>query len=107
MNRIIRCFLNADLRGQHLSLSSLARAHKIRTDQLEPGSFLVFVNKRRTILKLFASNNVIAYYKTNTQRPVDLRVISQIPLVFNGLTINYDKALEKMFNNNYRIGNLQ
>lgn len=92
-NNIMRVFLNADLRAGHDGLSKLAKDNGVRTDQLEPGNYVIFINSKRNKLKMYAANQVIAYLRLKDNRSLDLRTIKHLPRVFNGKTINYDLAL--------------
>lgn len=93
MNKIYRCFFDVDLRNGHHGLSILAIKNKINIKLLDNGEFVVFINRRRNALKLFAANNTIAHYKQN--HIIDLNTIRLLPTVFNGTEIKYDAALEK------------
>lgn len=96
-NRIIRYFPESDLRCGHLGLSVVARKHKIDTSELSPGEFLVFSNKTKNKMKIYAPGNVIAYLKSPDNRRLDLRVITLIPRFFNGTDFNYSGALKELF----------
>lgn len=93
MNKIYRVFFDTDLRNGHLGLAKMARDAKIKLEALAPGNFVCFINRTQTSIKLFAPGNVIAYYRST--RRIDLNVIANIPTVFNGSAIAYEKALEK------------
>lgn len=93
MNKIYRCFFDTDLRNGHDGLTSLAVRNKINLNLLDHGEFVVFINRRRNALKLFAANNVIAHYRQS--HAIDLDTIRLLPTVFNGTDIKYDAALEK------------
>lgn len=93
MNKILRYFPDSDLRGQHLSLSIQASRAGLNVNSLGAGDFLVFVNRKRDKVKLFASGNVVAYLKMPDGKKLDPRVIQYLPRHFNGSKINYDAAM--------------
>jgi hypothetical protein len=95
-NRIVRCFLDADLRCSHDGLAKIAKDSKVNVRDLESGEYAVFVNSARNKVKVYAHGEVLAYLRLPRGRSVDLRVIQHIPAAFNGKTINYDSALAKM-----------
>lgn len=95
MSQILRVFLNADLRAGHDGLTTLAKDQKLDVKAIEPGSYIIFLNRRRTILKLYCSGNVIAHLKLPQGQHIDLKTIQYIPRCFNGKAIKYDEALEK------------
>ena len=93
MSGIIQCFLNVDMRNGHDGLTKLSKENGVITQKIEPGNFVVFVNSRRDKLKLFAANQVIAYLRMPAGRKIEMRVIKELPRVFNGKKIDYDQAL--------------
>jgi len=95
MAKVIRVFLDADLRGQHNSLAKAAKKTKLNVENLVSGQYVVFVNRARDRIKIFAANNIIAYYKSPSGR-IDMHTIALIPQAFEGPSgLNYDKALRK------------
>lgn len=90
---ILRVFINADLRAGHDGLSQLAKENGIKTSEIEPGSFLVFINTGKNKLKVYASNQVIAYLKLPNGK-INMNTIRELPKVFNGRSINYSEALK-------------
>lgn len=92
--RILQCFINADLRLGHPGLSALARKYKINVDQMGAGEFIVFINPRRTKMKIYAANQVLAYIRPKSGH-VDLNTVRYFPAVFNAKgKIDYDEALK-------------
>ena len=101
MNKILRYFPDADLRGQHLGLSFIANKAGIKTASLGQGEFLVFVNRKRDRLKMYASGEVVAYLKLEGGRKIDPKVIQHLPRHFNGAKINYDAAMKEVMRENF------
>jgi hypothetical protein len=101
--RVIRFFPEADLRCMHDGLRRLALEHKIDVLNLKPGEFIVFANRSKTMLKIFAPGNTIAVTKSPDGRRLDLNVIRLIPRFFNGSEFQYDKALQKLLENKTQV----
>lgn len=94
--RILQVFSNADLRNGHDGLTTIAKLQGIDVARLRRGEYVIFINSSRDKLKLFATHNVVAYYKTRPGEVLDLRTISLIPRAFNGSgRIDYDSALKE------------
>jgi len=96
INRIVRVIFDADLRCSHDGLRETAKKLKVLVDDLHTGEYVVFINSKKNMLKLFAANNTIAHFKTPDQRKMNLNVIAQIPKFFNGRELKYDDALKKV-----------
>ena len=94
MSKIIRYFPDTHLGAGHDGLSKIARHAGHDPAELRSGEYLIFVNRSKTGVKLFAPNNTIAYYKHKGK--LDLRTIAKLPYCFSGGRINYDKALTKV-----------
>lgn len=88
---IMQVFLNADLRGSHNHLIELAKAHKLDLTSLEHNEAVVFINKRRTLMKIYVTGNTFSFTRRDF---IDLDAVRQIPKAFgaNG-DFSYDEAL--------------
>lgn len=96
MNKILRVFLNTDMRCNHLGLKKVAEEHKINLDRLREGEHVCFINRTRTMLKVYSKNDIISFMKSPKGQPIDLRVLELIPKAFQtkgGFT--YTKLLRK------------
>lgn len=93
---ILRCFLDTNLAYGHDGLSAIAKKTNTDVAKLKAGDFVVFINRARDRVKVYAANNVIAYVKAPPRTKIDLRVISEIPNVFNGASMDYDDAIIRM-----------
>ena len=83
------------MRGQHAALSDMALKNNIRVSNLSSGEYVVFVNRKKDRIKVFAANNIIAYHKSVEGR-IDMGTIALIPKAFEGSgNLNYNKALKK------------
>lgn len=94
--RVLQIFLNHDLRNGHDGLSGIAKEAGIDTRKLVPGQYVAFINAKKDKLKLYAANGVVAYLKLEAGRKIDERVIRELPRVFQGGRIDYDKALKEV-----------
>ena len=89
--RILQVFLNADLRGSHNSLTLLGAAHRIDLPNLKKGLAVVFINRTRTLMKVFVAGNTFAFTRRDR---IDVEAIKHLPEVFGAVgEINYDAAL--------------
>lgn len=96
-SKVLQCFLNADLRCGHEGLSALAKQSGIDITKLQPGQYVLFINSSKDKLKLYASNNVVAYLKLSTGQRLNMATIQLIPKAFQGTgRIDYDKALKEV-----------
>lgn len=93
-NRVLQVFLNADLRCSHDGLREIAKKGGLDVKDLQPGQYIVFLNAAKNRLKLYASNNVVAYMKQPDGSRIDPRMIAELPRAFNGTTINYESAIK-------------
>lgn len=96
MSKLLRVFLNADLRCAHDGLKAMAKKQKVKLEELKEGELVLFVNAERNRIKLFGANNVLAYLKLDRGR-IDFRTISLIPRAFSASgKIDYDSALKEV-----------
>ncbi len=96
MNKIIRYFPDTDLRNAHAGLALIAKKYKVDVEDLTPGEFVVFINTKHTVLKMYASSGVIAHLKMKQGHKINPKTIAMIPRYFNGSTIKYDDALREV-----------
>lgn len=98
MSQILRVFSGADLRCGHDGLTILAKKQGYNPKELSPGEFLVFLNTRRSSFKLFAANEVIAYYRSPDNKRMELGALQYIPRVFQSKgSLKFDDALKELF----------
>lgn len=95
MAKIIQVFFDADMRNGHDGLTAMARKSDLNITSLEANSFVVFVNSKQNMVKLYAPNNVIAFYRAPKHHRVELRTIPLIVKSFHATRgIDYDAALK-------------
>lgn len=99
--RVVRCFLDVDLRLGHLGLALVSSKKGVRIETLSQGEFVMFLNRDQNKLKLYAANNVIAYLRL-PRGHIDLRTIQMIPSSFHGGKIDYPYAVRKMLDSSLR-----
>ncbi len=96
MAKALRIFLGTDMRCAHEGLEHIANENGIKVETLNPGEYLIFINTAMDRIKLFAANNVVAYYKSKHGK-IDLRTISLIPQAFKASgKIDYDASLKEV-----------
>lgn len=95
-NRLLRLFLDISMSSGHFGLSEIARAKGLDLANLKLGEYVVFINKRRNALKMFASGNMLAHLKLPEKQRIDMRTISVLPHYFNGGELKYDAALKDL-----------
>jgi hypothetical protein len=93
MNRILRVIFEADMRGGHRALSSLAKDLKIYVDKLNDGEHVVFINRRLDRIKVYSSRNVLSYHLSHTK--LDLTALSYFSQCYGAKGFSYDEALKK------------
>lgn len=93
--RVIRYFPESDMRNGHDGLAKIASKAGINMQTINNGEFVIFVNRRKTHIKMFASSNVIAHYKSMNGK-IDPAIIQHLPNCFEGGVIDYDKAITRV-----------
>ncbi len=97
MIKVLRIFLYTDMRLAHDGLTALAKEEDINLETMQQGEFVMFMNTNLTRMKLFTCNGILAYMRSPTGKPMDLRAVAAIPKAFMATgKIEYDKSLEKM-----------
>lgn len=82
MAKIISYFPDTNLRSAHDGLRKIAKSAGKNIDNIEPGNFMLFVNKSQNILKAFGANNAILHVKTKTGARFDFDAIKMLPSLF-------------------------
>lgn len=101
-NRLIRIVFNTDLRCGHDGLAAIAKGLRVNVNTLEIGEFVVFVNRKKCALKLYAAGNTVAHFKMPGTRQMNMSVIGLIPRFFNGKELKYDDALAEVIKKQIR-----
>ena len=92
--RIASFLGNVDMRCGHLGLALISKRRGIDVKKLTPGNYVVFLNSSKNRIKVYAANNVVAYYVCESGT-IDQRAIEMIPKAFNGSgNLDYDAALK-------------
>jgi len=97
MQKLVRCFMDVDLRCQHDGLTKLAAKHKVFIRTMKPGQHYVFINKAMNKIKMLSFGNVLSYYKQDKGK-ISLETLRHIPDAFTGgqIDVAYSDALEKL-----------
>lgn len=96
MKAIIEVFLNVNMGRSHDGLGEIAKKNKIDVGSLEPGTYVVFINRAQNRAKIYAHGDVIAYWRAASGQKLNLETIQNIPRAFQGKAISYDDALTKV-----------
>lgn len=96
--RVVQLFTNVSMGKGHDGLAMLCDEYGIDVVNLEPGQYVVFTNRRRDKVKVFAANNVLAYLKLPQGHFLSLETIALIPTAFRGTAdIEHDRTLREVF----------
>lgn len=95
MNQVLFYFPNSDMRRGHAGLAEYARKEGKNVAKLEPGQFMLFVNRKKDQLKLYSAGNCVTHFKSESGR-IDMRIISEIPRNFSGGRFDYKNALRNV-----------
>ncbi len=91
--RVLQVFLNTDMRGGHNALILLGKSHGLDLPALQDSQAVIFINRKRTLMKIYVSGNTFSYTKRDV---IDLDVIRHIPKAFGAnKSFSYDAALEE------------
>lgn len=102
-NRILQIVFNADLRCSHDGLTIQAKKAGVTVSDLEIGEFIVFINAKKTMLKIYAAGNTIAHFKNQGYQRINLGILKMIPRFFNGKELKYDEALAEVIRQEIRV----
>ena len=93
MNKVAHFFLCVDMRQGHEGLWAQVKAKKVK---VKPGDYVIFLNARRNIVKMFCGGKevLLSYKKDN--RVIDPGVIPHLPMHCGGNEINMDAAIKEM-----------
>lgn len=103
-NKVLQLVFNADLRGGHDRLAKDASKLGIEVDRIKVGDFVVFVNRKRSALKIYAAGFTIAHFRMPDGRVMDPRILRLVPKFFNGKELNYSGALEEVIKKEFKLG---
>ena len=96
MNKVIRCFLDVDMRCQHDGLKKHALNRKVNIEKIKKNEHVIFVNKAINKVKIYSGNGVLSYYRSKT--PLDLEAVAQIPNTFgNDIKTQYHSSIKMIF----------
>lgn len=93
MNRIVQYWVNVPMSLSHLGLTQLAKDGGYDTADLKTGEFLLFINGPFNAFKLFGAGNTFAYHRNRSDRPLNARALMYAIQDFDGVQIEYTKAL--------------
>lgn len=98
-----------DMWNGHDGLAKLIKQKlKMNVDELEPGQFVLCINKSWTALKAYGANHIILHHKVPDGKRLNPKAVMRLPRFIRGQQINYDKALTEQVHAEYlqRYGEL-
>ena len=93
MNRVVQVFFNSDLRCGLDGLTIIAKKAGVNSDDLSDGEFLVFINKKKNMMRVF-HGNMFTHYRPESGR-VNYGMIQHLPRSFNGTKFDFSEALKR------------
>lgn len=100
MNKLINVVFNADLRNGHTGLKKIVKDLKI--SDLGQGEFILFLNSKRSALKLYTGGEIIAHFRNQNNRVMDMGVIRKIPNYFNGTSLRMQDAMADLIKERFK-----
>ena len=89
--KLAHFFLNIDMRCTHEGLMAVVKKQKI---EIKPGEFVVFMNRSRTMVKMFCgSNKAILHYRGEKQ--LDPGIIQHLPKFCGGSEMDVASAVRE------------
>jgi len=93
--QIVQMFFNVNAAKAHKGLHLLAAEYDINLDNLEPGQYVCFLNRKRNKVKMFSAGNLFAYLSLPDSATVTMETIAQIPQMFlSRAELNFAPTLE-------------
>lgn len=90
MSKLLHFFLDADMRCNHNGLKEFLKKKKIAFSSED---YIVFMNKRRNMIKMFCKGNeVIMHYRAD-KRIIDPGVIRYLPKYCDGKEMDVEGAI--------------
>lgn len=98
--KIVRLFQDVNLANSHLGLTDMAKRAGYNPATMDDNSFLIFINRAQTMVKVLTTSNVLAFYRSPKGR-LTMDAIQNIPAAFMSnqqfeMTKAIEMALEKM-----------
>ncbi len=94
--RLVSFFMESDLRKGHDGLTKTAKKNGVDVTTLQPGEFVIFINRKVSAFKMYGHGESILYYRPKGGR-LELKTIQHIPSVFKAGRLDYNEALSKVF----------
>ena len=95
INRVVRLFLDTDMRNQHQGLMELAKKQSVDIAKLAVVEHVVFVNASLNRVKICSKGNVLSYLFRDKGQ-IDMQAFKEIASAFGeDGSINFDRALKE------------
>jgi hypothetical protein len=99
--RIIQVFQNVSMTNGHDGLVGIASAAGVKLKEIKHGEMVIFINERRDKMKVYAANDVLAYYRSPSGR-IQMEMVQHIPNAFCGGQIDFKRALRTTLEDIFR-----
>lgn len=81
-------------------LTKLMLKAKMKPDAMPEKSFVVFINRKQTAFKVFINGSLLVYHNNGSRR-FPLEAIQEFPRFFNGKTIDFAAAAQRVIEDKY------
>ena len=88
--KLAHFFLDMDMRCSHQGLQSILKKMKIT---IEDGDFIVFLNRRRNMIKMFCHGKEALLHYKKDDRQIDPGVIAYLPKYCGGNELDINGAI--------------
>jgi len=95
--RCVNAFLGADMRLGHDGLLAYAKSKKVDLNALGAGEAAVFINAKRTHMKIYSAKVISFVRSVDINRPIDLSVLDYIAKIWDSDALfDYPQALKEV-----------
>lgn len=92
MAKLMHFFLDMDLRCNHIGLLEFLKKKKIK---IGPDDFIVFMNQKRTMIKMLCKGKECLLHYKKDGRIFDPGIIKYLPKYVDGTEMNIDGAIKE------------
>ncbi len=100
-NKLLRVFLDTDMRAGHNGLSKVALKDNVNVADLKEGQHIVFVNKKADKIKIYSAKNIVSYLLSGSR--LELSSLNYFADCFGADGFKYDKALKTVLEQKLRV----
>lgn len=92
MAKLMHFFLDVDLRCNHIGLLDFLKKKKIK---IGPHDFIVFMNHKRTMIKMLCKGKEVLLHYKKDGRVLDPGIIKYLPKYVDGKEMNIEGAVKE------------